>query len=160
MTAPPRWLRAVNGAANRLYDHRLGWLLGKRILRLTHRGRRSGRTYDTVLEVVGHRRDAEFFVVSGFGPRSDWLRNLDAGGPAAVTVGRLRFPADHRRLNDAEALAVLAEYERRNRLIRPVVHRALSWLLGWTYRGTDADRRLLVDQLPVIGLQPRRSREE
>jgi hypothetical protein len=117
------------------------------------------RTYDTVLEVVGHRRDAEFFVVSGFGPRSDWLRNLDAAGPAAVTVGRLRFPADHRRLNDAEALAVLAEYERRNRLIRPVVHRALSWLLGWTYRGTDADRRLLVDQLPVIGLQPLRNRE-
>ena len=160
MTAPPRWLRVVNGAANQLYDHRLGWMLGRRILRLTHCGRRSGRTYNTVLEVVGHQRDAEFFVVSGFGPRSDWLRNLDAGGPARVTVGRLSFPADHRRLNDAEALAVLADYERRNRLIRPVVHRALSWLLGWPYRGTDADRRLLVEQLPVIGLQPRCGREE
>jgi deazaflavin-dependent oxidoreductase (nitroreductase family) len=155
-----RWLRAVNGAVNRLYDHRLGWLLGRRILRLTHRGRRSGRTYHTVLEVVGHRLDAEFFVVSGFGPRSDWLRNLDAGSPATVTVGRRCFPAEHRRLNEAEAVAVIADYERRNRLIRPVVHRVLSWLLGRPYRGTDADRRLLVEQLPVIGLQPRRGREE
>jgi len=153
-------LRAVNGAANQLFDHRLGRMLGKRILRLTHCGRSSGRTYNTVLEVVGHRQDAEFFVVSGFGPRSDWLRNLDAGGPPTVTVGRLFFPTDHRRLNKAEALVVLADYERRNRLIRPVVHRALSWLLGWPYRGTDADRQLLVEQLPVIGLQPRCGREE
>ena len=160
MTALPRWLKAANPAANWIYDHRLGWVLGKRIMRLTHRGRRSGRTYNTVLEVVGHRQYAEFFVVSGFGPRSDWLRNLDAGGPATVTVGRRCFPADHRRLDEAEALAVLADYERRNRMIRPVVHRALSWLLGWPYRGTDADRRLLVEQLPVIGLQPRCGREE
>ena len=152
MTALPHWLKAVNHAANVLY-HRLGWLLGRRILRLNHVGRRSGRRYCTVLEVVGHRQDAEFFVVSGFGKQSDWLRNLDAGGPATVTVGRRCFRADHRRLGDAEALAVFTDYERRNRLIRPLVHRALSWLLGWSYHGTVDDRARLVEQLPVIGLR-------
>ena len=153
MTAVPPWMRAVNYAANLLYDHRLGWLLGQRILRLEHVGRRSGRHYRTVLEVVGHRQDTEFFVVSGFGRQSDWLRNLDAGGPATATVGRHSFPADHRRLSDAEALAVFADYERHKRLIRPLVHRALSWLLGWPYHGTADDRARLVQQLPVIGLR-------
>ena len=153
MTDLPHVLKAVNYAANLLYDHRLGWLLGQRILRLNHVGSRSGRHYRTVLEVVGHRQDAEFFVVSGFGKQSDWLRNLDAGGAATVTVGRRCFPADHRRLSDAEALAVFADYEQPKRLIRPLVHRALSWLLGWPYHGTVDDRARLVQQLPVIGLR-------
>ncbi|HWM56188.1 MAG TPA: hypothetical protein VNO83_00025 [Pseudonocardia sp.] len=49
---------------------------------------------------------------------------------------------------------MFVDYERRNRLIRPVVRRALSWLLGWPYRSSSADRRRLVEQLPVIGLRP------
>lgn len=35
-----------------LYERDLGWLLGHRFLLLTHRGRTSGRTYRTVLEVL------------------------------------------------------------------------------------------------------------
>ena len=102
MTALPRWLTRASRVANLIYDRHLGWLLGHRILRLTHVGRRSGRRYRTVLEVVGRDRcGSEFFVVSGFGPRADWLRNLDAGGRATVTVGTRSFPADHRRLGDA-----------------------------------------------------------
>ncbi|HWM56187.1 MAG TPA: nitroreductase family deazaflavin-dependent oxidoreductase [Pseudonocardia sp.] len=74
----------------------LGWLLDHRFLRLTHVGRHSGRQYRTVLEVVGRDRSrSEFFVVSGFGPRADWLRNLDASGRATVTVGKRSFPAAH-----------------------------------------------------------------
>jgi deazaflavin-dependent oxidoreductase (nitroreductase family) len=155
VAAVPRWLTRASRVANLLYDRNLGWLLGHRFLRLTHVGRHSGRRYHTVLEVVGHdRAGPEFFVVSGFGTRADWLRNLDACGPATVTVGRRTFPADHRRLVDAEAYAVLVDYERHHRWIRPVIHRALSWLLGWPYRGSGADRGRLVEQLPVIGLRP------
>jgi deazaflavin-dependent oxidoreductase (nitroreductase family) len=155
MAAVPGWMTRVSRVANLLYDRDLGWLLGHRLLRLTHVGRQSGRRYRTVLEVVGHDRSgSEFFVVSGFGPRADWLRNLDAGGRATVTVGSRSFPAVHRRLGVPEAYAVFVDYERRNRLIRPVVHRALSWLLGWPYRGSGADRRRLAEQLPIIGLRP------
>jgi len=159
MIAVPGWLAGVSQVANLLYDRDLGWLLGHRILRLSHVGRRSGRHYRTVLEVVGRdRTSGEFFVVSGFGGRADWVRNLDAGGPATVAVGRRRFPADHRRLDPAEAFAVLTDYERRNRMITPVVRRALSWLLGWSYRGTDADRSRLVAQLPLRGHPQQRDR--
>ncbi|HET9152482.1 MAG TPA: hypothetical protein VFN85_00025 [Solirubrobacterales bacterium] len=50
----------------RLYDLGAGRLLGHRFLLLTHRGRRSGRLYRTMLEIVawdGARREA--VVMSG-----------------------------------------------------------------------------------------------
>jgi hypothetical protein len=50
--------------------------------------------------------------------------------------------------------AVLAEYERRNRYLAPVLRRALSWLVGWRYDGTEAKRRQLVGELPMVALRP------
>lgn len=152
---PPNWLLTVFRLPRHLYDHRLGWVLGQRFLLLRHTGRRSRRTYATVLEIVRHS-DAgpEYVVVSGRGERADWLRNLDAGGPATMTVGRRTYPIVHRLLDAEEAIGVLAAYERRNRLIAPVLRRLLAALVGAPYRGTDADRRMLVAELPFVGLRP------
>ena len=104
MTDLPHVLKAVNYAANLLYDHRLGWLLGQRILRLNHVGSRSGRRYRTVLEVVGHRQTR---VLRRLGlrqavglaaqPRRRWSGDSHSRTP---------LPADHRRLSDAEARRV------------------------------------------------------
>lgn len=46
-------LRVIFRAPVRLYEHNLGWLLGRRFVCLTHIGRRSGRRYRTVLEAIG-----------------------------------------------------------------------------------------------------------
>ncbi len=152
----PRSLRVAFRVPDQLYRHGLGFLLGRRFLRLTHVGRRSGRRYTTVLEVVDcHPAVPELVVVSGFGARADWLRNLQAGGPAEVTVGRATFQADHRTLGIDEAVAVVAEYERCNRMIGPILRRALSWLLGWHYDGTRDARRRMAEQLPLVALHPR-----
>jgi deazaflavin-dependent nitroreductase family protein len=138
-----------------LYRHGLGGLLGRRFLRLTHVGRRSGIRHSTVLEVVGcDRRIPEFVVVSGFGPRADWLRNIDAVGPVEITVGRSRFLADHRRLGIEEAVSVFADFERRNRALAPILRRVLSWLLGWPYDGSDEARRRMAGRLPLIAFRP------
>ncbi|MFR9805971.1 nitroreductase family deazaflavin-dependent oxidoreductase [Pseudonocardia sp. RS010] len=151
----PRWLRILLRLPRRLYAHGLGGLLGERFLQLTHTGRRSGRTYDTVLEVVHHdRTTGEYVVVSGFGRGADWYRNVRARTPVAVTVGRHRFPARARDLDLAEAVVVLGAYERRNRILTPVLHRVLSALVGWTYRGTTAQRWRLARELPLVGLRP------
>ena len=50
----PRTLRAAFRLPERLYRSGLGPLLGRRFLRLSHRGRRSGAPYATVLEVVAY----------------------------------------------------------------------------------------------------------
>lgn len=139
-----------------LYRWRLGWLLGHRLLLLTHIGRRTGLRRQTVLEVVEYRKEIpEAVVVNGFGPDSDWLRNIEAMSSEEITVGSQHFVASHRFLDDEEATEVIRDYEYRNRLIAPIMRRGLSWLLGWQYHGTEGDRLRLVRQLPLIAFRPR-----
>ncbi len=155
---PGRVLRAVFRAPVWLYDHGLGGLLGSRFLCLTHVGRRSGRRYRTVLEVIGHdRSSAEYLVIAGFGTKADWYRNIQATPAVEVLVGRHRFPPEYRVLPETEAVAAIADYERRNRWIRPVLVSLLTKLLGWRYDGSDTARHRLVRQLPIVALGPRRT---
>lgn len=134
-----------------VYRAGLGGLFGHRFLALTHRGRRTGRRYTTVLEVVRWRPGpCEAVVVSGFGARAQWYRNLLAGGVEEVTIGRMRFRPVVRVLEPEEACAVLADYERRNRLIAPLVRAVLSRLVGFRYDGSAATRARLVEALPLV----------
>lgn len=123
---------------------------------LTHTGRRTGLRRETVLEVVEYRAEgSEVVVVNGFGPDSDWLRNIETKPTAEVTTGRQHFIASHRFLAKEEARRVIEHYEHRNSLIAPVVRAGFSWLLGWPYRGSERDRERLVEQLPLIAFRPR-----
>ena len=149
------WLHASFAAPNALYANGFGWLLGRRFLRLSHTGRRSGQTFHVVLEVVRYdRATGEATVISGFGDTADWLRNLRAGGPAAVDFGRGPTPAAYRVLGLAEAEQVYAAYERRNLLIAPLVRWTLTALLGWCYDGSQAARHRMVAELPMVALRP------
>ncbi len=150
-----RWLRSLLRAPLRLYQHGWGWVLGHRFLRLTHRGRRSGRVYQTVLEVL--RFDPatrEATAMSGFGPGADWLRNIEANGQLEVSIGRSTFPATYRLLEVEESVRVFAEYERRNIVVRPVIRAVLGRLVGWRFDGSDAARHKLADQLPIVAFRP------
>jgi deazaflavin-dependent oxidoreductase (nitroreductase family) len=157
VTAAPRRgvVKTMLRAPVHLYRWHAGWLLGHRFLLLTHRGRRTGAVHQTVLEVLRYdkaRREA--IVMSGFGRSADWLRNLQAGSPAEIQTGRECFPASSQLVDEVEAVGVLASFERRNRIARPVVRAVLSRLLGWRYLGTDHDRRRAVAQLPLVRLAP------
>jgi len=152
---PSRALVVLFGLPRHLYRHGWGWVLGHRFLQLTHTGRRSGRTYTTVLEVI--RFDSasrEATVLSGFGPGSDWLHNIQANGRGEVSIGRSSFPATYRVVPIEEAMAVFADYERRNRFAAPVVRLVLSRLLGWRYDGSESARRRAAEQLPSIAFRP------
>jgi deazaflavin-dependent oxidoreductase (nitroreductase family) len=137
------------------YRAGLGPIFGNRFLLLTHIGRRTGIEHQTVLEIVRYRRDKqEAVVMSGFGPKADWLLNIQATQWAAIKVGLHDFIVSHRFLGEQEAMAVVADYEQRNWLIRPIIRRVLSALLGWKYRGSEGERRRLVEQLPLIAFRP------
>ena len=115
-TAPSWWLRALFAAPQALYRIGLGRLLGHRFLELEHRGRQTGRLRRTVLEVVSYDpRTRESVVVAAWGPRSDWYRNVLAGGAARVQTAGARYTPEHRVLAEADARELLAAYERRNR---------------------------------------------
>jgi deazaflavin-dependent oxidoreductase (nitroreductase family) len=139
-----------------LYRWRLGPLFGKRFLLLTHTGRRTGVRHQTVLEVMEYRKAGpEAVVMSGFGRDSDWLRNIETTPNEEVVIGSAHFQASHRFLGEEEAVNVVRNYERRNRLMVPLVRWVLSRLLGWRYRGSEDDRRRLVGQLPLVAFRPR-----
>ncbi|MHB1569083.1 MAG: nitroreductase family deazaflavin-dependent oxidoreductase [Solirubrobacteraceae bacterium] len=149
------WLIRALRAPALLYDWRLGWLFGRRFLRLTHRGRRSGRCYQTMLEVIGadHAR-REVFVMVGLGRRAQWYRNVIAGGAVEIAIGSERFRPDYRELEPAEATAAVGDYERRNRLLAPIVRMVLSRLIGWRYDGSQLARERLVSERPVLAFRP------
>lgn len=153
--SPPRPLVVLFGLPRHLYRHGLGWVLGYRFLQLTHTGRSSGRTYTTILEVIRYEPGTgEATVMSGFGPRADWLRNVQANGRAEVSIGRSSFQATFRMVSIDEAMAAFAAYERRNRLAAPVMRLVLSRLLGWRYDGTESARRRAAEQLPSVAFRP------
>lgn len=156
-TPPPPWLRRVYSAPRALYRHGLGRLLGHRFLLLTHTGRRTGARHQVVVEVVRYEPiSGAATVIAGYGPTSDWYRNVRAGGPVAVDFGRGSRPARARVVPPDEGAVVLAAYERRYGLLRPLLRRVLSALAGFPYRGTDDDRRRVVETMPMLALSPLR----
>lgn len=94
--------------------------------------------------------------MSGFGREADWFRNVQAHRQAEVVIGRQRFRANHRLLDEDEAVEVLRDYEQRNRLAAPVVRVVLGRLLGSPYDGTESERRRVVLQLPFVAFSPDR----
>jgi deazaflavin-dependent oxidoreductase (nitroreductase family) len=94
-----------------LYRARLGFLLGSRILMLEHTGRTTGARRYVVLEVIDHPRPGTYVVVSGFGTRAQWFRNVRASPRVRVYArGRQPAPATARLLTSDETAAALAGY--------------------------------------------------
>lgn len=156
----PPWLRTAFAAPNALYRHSMGRVLGRRFLQLTHVGRTTGAAHSVVLEVLRYDRDSgEAVVISGLGGGSQWLRNLRANGEARVSFGRTPRRAEVRFLEPDEAVDVMVAYERRYGLLRPALRRVLTLLVGFDYRGTEDDRRRLVEELPLVAFRPARPRE-
>ena len=154
-SSPSRAVRLLFRLPSLLYSCRCGWLLGRRLLLLINVGRRSGKIRRTVLEVVEYRPALpEAIVLSAFGPRADWLLNIQTQTPIEVVIASRRFVAAYRFLDEEEAAAALLGYQRRNRAIAPLIRFALGQFVGWRYDGSPAHARRLVRQLPVVGFRP------
>lgn len=151
----PRWLKQLLSAPNALYAWGFGRIFGHRFLQLTHTGRKTGKKYHVVVEVMKYdRTTGEAIVMAGFGRHSGWFRNVTAGTPTWVDFGHGPVVADHRVLDTDEAARVLHSYERRMRFASPLVRSVLSRLAGFKYQDTDADRRRAVEILPLTAFTP------
>lgn len=86
----PRWLlRLLTLPPQFLYRIGLGPILGRKILLLTTRGRKSGlpRTTPLQYEQLGD----SFFVGSMRGAKADWYQNLVADSEVSIRVGRQKI---------------------------------------------------------------------
>lgn len=69
-----------------LYRAGFGFLLGRRMLMLEHIGRTSGATRYVVLEVVERPGPDSYVIVSGFGVKAQWYRNVVANPEVRVST--------------------------------------------------------------------------
>lgn len=134
-----------------LYRLDLGWLLGHRGLLLVHRGRKSGLLRETVLEVVHHDpATRESVVLSGWGRKADWYRNIEASPALEVRTGRDRYVPAQRFLAPEENRAVISDYARRH----PLAFRFFAGALGYPLDGTVDERRRFVESLRLVAFRP------
>jgi len=114
-----RWLRSKPTGASRLafrlpiylYRLDLGWLLGHRFLLLVHRGRESGLLRETVLEVILYDpATRESVVLSAWGEKADWYRNIEAVPALEVRTGGQRYVPEQRFLAPEVNHAVISYY--------------------------------------------------
>jgi deazaflavin-dependent oxidoreductase (nitroreductase family) len=139
-----------------LYYLHLGWLLGHRFLLLTHKGRKTGRARQTVLEVVLYEPTTrESVVVSAWGAKADWYRNLLEGPAIEVRTGRERYTPVQRFLTPEEAYAAFVDYELRH----PWAARVFAKLFGYPVGGSEAARRTFVEPMRLVAFRPQHESE-
>jgi deazaflavin-dependent oxidoreductase (nitroreductase family) len=135
-----------------LYRVGLGRLFGRRFLMLTHIGRISGLSRYAVLEVIRYdETDETYYVLSGFGKESDWVRNLRTKPEVEVTVGGHRLSVTAEFLSEGDAEREILDYARRN----PFAARYLPRLIGYQVDDSEEGFRALARHLLVVRFRPR-----
>lgn len=112
-----------------LYRARIGWLLGRRFLCVTHTGRKSGLPRKAVVEVVHYdAAKPAAYVVAAWGERCDWYRNVMATPAVEVRIGAQCWPhPQHRLLDTGETLELLQTY----RACHPRAWKRVAPILGF-----------------------------
>lgn len=133
--------------------YRRGWgrLLGRTFMLLVHVGRRTGRPHLMTAMVMRYDTTTrEVVIFSGWGPESDWVRNLRAGPALRVEVGRGAYTPRHRFLTEDESVAVATAFIRAH----PFRERLASRILGWPDLHDEATLRDFVRTHPFVALRP------
>jgi len=134
-----------------LYKLHLGWLLGKRALKITHTGRVSGLPRHVVLEVVKFDPSINtYYIAAAWGERSDWVKNIRANPQVQIQVGRQNMDAVAVQLTQDESEEIILDYAQRH----PAAMKNLAGYMGFQVDGTEADFRELGRQLLMFALKP------
>jgi deazaflavin-dependent oxidoreductase (nitroreductase family) len=134
-----------------LYKLNLGWLLGKRAIKITHTGRVSGKTRHVVLEVVKYEPSTEtYYIAAAWGEKSDWVKNIRANPQVQVQVGQRKMEMVAEQLNPEQGEAVILDYAQRH----PTAMKSLARYMGYQLDGSEADFRELGRLLLMFSLKP------
>jgi deazaflavin-dependent oxidoreductase (nitroreductase family) len=134
-----------------LYQRGWGGLLGGTFLLLVHAGRKTGKLHQMIAMVLRYDPETgEAVICSAWGQDADWVRNIRARPAVRVRIGRVSFIPKQRFLSEEEAVAVVAEFQRRH----PGRLRLLSAILGWEDLRSDTAARAFVSTRPFVSLRP------
>jgi deazaflavin-dependent oxidoreductase (nitroreductase family) len=139
-----------------LYRLGLGWMLGKRFMRLTHAGRKSGKVYHTVLAVLRFdEQTQEIFAVSPWS-ESNWYRNIQAAPALEVETGDIRhgcirYSPVQRSLTPEEIAQSFAAFRDQY----PIFSRMVARIPGWKIDSTDKELLELACTLRGVAFGPK-----
>jgi len=131
----------------------LGGLLSGRFLLLNHIGRKSGLPRQVVLEVVKHEPTSGIYTVaSGFGPTSDWYRNLQSRPDVTIQVGRRKITVTAHFLTQSEGGEMMMDYARRYPKAGMALSKTLNYPVG---EGKPEDYRRVGEGIPFVEFRHR-----
>ncbi|MDI6768173.1 MAG: nitroreductase family deazaflavin-dependent oxidoreductase [Anaerolineales bacterium] len=140
--------------------HRLGlvWWIekfsGAQWMLITTIGRKSGKPRQVMVDVVDYDKEADtFFVVSAYGQRADWVRNIQANPDFRAQVGRRKFPASAEFLPPEIAEEKLIAQMRR----APRYAKAVMALGGLKYKD-EAGLRALSRKMVLLAIHPQKQK--
>ncbi|WP_416986049.1 nitroreductase family deazaflavin-dependent oxidoreductase [Streptomyces sp. T028] len=147
---PTGWRRLAARTPVFLFRAGLGPVMGERFLLLHHVGRRTGLDRQAVLEVVAHEAPSRSWTVAaGFGPASDWFRNLRAHPKTVIQSGNRHHAVTAVFLSADEGADIMAEYARRH----PRAARRLCGFLGLPADRGDRSYREAGRAIPFVRLE-------
>lgn len=82
---------------------------------ITHRGRRSGRLYQTAVQVLDRNAGTGEITVVAWSKSADWFRNIEQSPAVEVWHSGRRFTPSQRLLSEAEIAAGLLAHSQRHR---------------------------------------------
>jgi deazaflavin-dependent oxidoreductase (nitroreductase family) len=133
-----------------LYRLRLGWLLGKRFMQITHVGRRSGKVRKTILAVLWYdEQTKEVYAVSAW-KGSDWYYNIQATPALLVEIGTVRYAPAQCTLSAEEITKTFIEYRKEH----PLFSRMICRIPGWKWDSTYAEFLELARTLHGVAFKP------
>lgn len=152
---PSRLLKAIFDLPSWFYEHGMGWMLGKRVLALSHRGRKSGREYRTILEAVSFDQEtSESVVASAYGSGADWYRNIQAEPALKIRTGRLDYVPEQRFLTVDEARKAAERFCREHPMEARLVPRVLPSIGAAIPIDSDLSPAELLATLPMVAFRP------
>jgi hypothetical protein len=151
---PSALLRLLFAIPPTLYRWRLGPLVGHRLLLLTYRGRRSGRTFRTALEVIWYDEAArESIVMSGYGATAGWYLSIRSTPAIRIQTGALDYIPSQRFLGQNEVRRIAEIFCQKHPLEARLVPRLLA-MMGAP--GVDAAQSPsdAMASLPMVAFRP------
>lgn len=153
-SSAPRFLIPIFKLPVLLYRLRLGWLLGKRFMQITHVGRRSGKVRRTVLAVLRFdEKTREVYAVSAW-KGSDWYYNIQAAPALQVETAFVRYVPVQRTLSAEEITRTFMQYRKQH----PIFSRMICRIPGWKWNSTYEEFLQLARTLHGVAFRNRQTR--
>ena len=134
-----------------LYRTGLGWLMGKRFMLLTHRGRRSGKVRRTILAILRFDSETKEIMAISAWSASDWYLNIQNSPALQVETGFTRYAPIQRTLSSHEIAMLFIDYRHKH----PIFSRIVCQIPGWKWDSSYEEFLELARTLQGVAFRPK-----